>query len=46
MSFTHRCHVVLAGLSLAVMSFAPAAPVDQSTLAALADAPTGGPQEL
>jgi hypothetical protein len=38
MSFSPKCHVVLAGLSLAVISFAPAAPVDQPRLAALAEA--------
>jgi hypothetical protein len=38
MSFRQRCHVVLAGLSLAVISFAPAAPADQSRLSALAEA--------
>ena len=38
MSFSKRRHIVLAGLSLAVISFAPAAPVDPPRLAALAEA--------
>jgi hypothetical protein len=38
MSVSQTCRVVLAGLSLAVISFAPAAPVDQPRLTALADA--------
>ncbi len=38
MSFSQRCHVVIAGLSLAVISFAPAATPDQPRLAALAEA--------
>jgi hypothetical protein len=37
MSVSRRCHVVLAGFSLAIISFAPAAPVDHTRLAALAE---------
>jgi hypothetical protein len=38
MSFSQRCHIVLAGLALALISFAPTAPADQPRLAALAEA--------
>jgi hypothetical protein len=38
MTLSQRCHIALAGLSLTVISFAPAPPADQPRLAALADA--------
>ena len=38
MSFCQRCCVLLAGLSLAIISIAPEAPADQQGLAALAEA--------
>ena len=38
MSLGQRCRVLIAGLSLAVISFAPAPPTDQNQLAALAEA--------